>query len=79
MLYTSHPSIHVFVDVLKKVQANAYTSSQETVMSTNQLLIRKGAAKNLQSAVKARTDLETNQISMKRYTMNLGRNFFILF
>ena len=65
MFYASHPSIHVFVG-----KANT------GVISTSRLWSEKvGAAKKLQSAVKAKTDLETNQISMQHYMKNIGRSF----
>ena len=62
MFHASHPSIHAFVDNLKKVQA-------DTCIRTRHLdkpaLIRKGAARKLRSAVKAGTDLESKQTGMK--------------
>ena len=57
MFYVSHPSFRIFVDNLKKVQANTYIRMRHL---DKEALIRKGAARKLQSAVNARTDLETN-------------------
>ena len=72
MFYTSHPNIHFFVDNLQKIQANTYIRLRQL---DRPVLIRKALAKQMKWAVQARTDFESNLISLSEYMLRLGRRF----
>ena len=72
MFYTSHPNIHICVDNLQKIQANTYIRLRQL---DRPAFIRKALARKMKWAVIARTDFESNQVSLSEYMLRLGRCF----
>ena len=71
MFHSSHPSLHVFVDNLQKVQASQRLHSDALSLekNNNTALVRKASLRKLRSAVHSRQQLDAQQITSKEYML----------